>query len=189
MRPPRKPASALADGARPLHRVEIVSCGCETRDHVGSQVGAERYDYRVARELPAIGPDRPRRRVDRGDLRREYLDPLPAEPLERSLNALRLAVADGEPEQRGLEQVLRLAVHEHDAVRARKKSPEPTGGDESTDAAAQYEHGLGLRVGRGHGSSIRSVSGGSERRQDSDGPRRTPFRGSSCWLAEPRPLL
>ena len=125
---------------------------------------------RAARRRPTPHPEpRPRRPATRRDVRRA-----------RSSNRGVASVAAGHGPHRD-----RAAEGPRGAPAERRSRRAPSVGARAVDNRAVYSSD----PDRSSFPSCSWCSAPATRRQDSDGPRRTPFGGSSCWLAEPRPLL
>ena len=139
-----EPGERVPECRRARERVQVVSSLDQSGDRPRCKVGTERHDHGIAGELPASGADGARRGIEPLDLRTHDVNPLALEPGERPLDALGLSLAYGEPEQRGLEEVLRLAVDQDDPVRVGEVLPQAIRGDQPAHATTENDDGLGL---------------------------------------------
>ncbi|WP_346926403.1 hypothetical protein [uncultured Arthrobacter sp.] len=62
----------------------------------------------------------------------------------RAGNLLWRALPEHQPQQGRLEYMRGRLLHQHDAVLARQRAPQPAGGDDAADAAAEYQYGFTL---------------------------------------------
>ena len=104
------------------------------------ELRAERDDQRVVGQLAPRGHDRPALGIDRGDLRAHQLDAAMHKVREVMGDLRASAVADHEPEERRREDVVALALDQHDAVLSRQQAAQLVRDRQSADPAAEDDH-------------------------------------------------
>lgn len=80
------------------------------------------------------------------DLAMTNLDALALEALERALDALGVTQSDHQPQERRREQMLTLAVHEHDAMLAWQALPQLSRSNKTADPPPRMTTVLGARI-------------------------------------------
>jgi hypothetical protein len=126
----------------------------EAGNRVRSQLGAQRDHQVVGGERLAGNGHHPPLRVDVLNVADANINALSRQARQWAGDRVSRALADHEPQQRRREDVITLAINEHDAVFRRQALPECPCGCDPADAAAQNENGL--RVSHGFPSFART---------------------------------
>ena len=111
------------DAIAPVRGVEVEGHFVEAGHRFPRKLGTQRDDQRVVVEVPVRGHDDPVVEVERQGFGVAELDPLRLQPGEWPRELTQAPFSDHLPQQRGLVEVIGLAVDEHDPMVSRELLP------------------------------------------------------------------